>query len=161
MKNKFIRNSIILSVLLIVFLGMDMLLKYLYFEYPGHNIVGPVKYEGTLIGIRSFAHDNSTLFSFLNINFARWVQIFIPVTLSVVIIFIIMFQTKKKFVIAFSVILVGMIGNTFDVISLGYVRDIMFTPWWDRGTFNLADVVIVSGVGLTLISMMTELFKRK
>ena len=63
-------------------------------------------------------------------------------------------DTSRWMVLAFSLVLAGAVGNLYDRILLGHVRD--FIDWhYDRvftwPTFNLADSYITVGVSLLVI----------
>lgn len=56
--------------------------------------------------------------------------------------------------IAFIMIVSGAIGNLIDRISLGYVRDFLYFILIDFPIFNVADILVVVGVGLLMITML-------
>ncbi len=49
----------------------------------------------------------------------------------------------------------GSVGNLFERIVYGHVTDFLRLPYWP--TFNLADVFIVTGVGLLLLNLALDL----
>ena len=49
----------------------------------------------------------------------------------------------------------GSLGNTVDRLAFSYVRDIIFTPWLDKGTFNFADMDVIIGSFGFLITILT------
>lgn len=157
MKRKFIRNSLIMSAVMGLLLMTDLLLKHFLFEFPGVNdFQGTVQHDLTVIGIRSYAHTNSTFMTFINIDIAKWVKLLITYLMAGLLILWSMFSKTKLRVIALSVMVAGILGNGFDVTHFNYVKDIFFTPWWDRGTFNFADTLIIMGSPLLLISIVIE-----
>lgn len=157
MKRKFIRNSLIMSAVLALLLMTDLLLKHYLFEFPGANdYQGPTQHDLTVIGIRSYAHTNSTFMTFINIDMAKWVKVLITFSMAGLLTLWSMFSKTKFKVIALSIMVAGILGNSFDVAISNYVKDIFFTPWWDRGTFNLADTLIIMGSLLLLVSIVIE-----
>jgi signal peptidase II len=54
--------------------------------------------------------------------------------------------------IAAGLLVGGSVGNIVDQIGRGYVTDFLKLPWWPN--FNVADVFIVAGVGLLLVSLV-------
>jgi signal peptidase II len=54
--------------------------------------------------------------------------------------------------VAAGVLVGGSIGNIVDQVTKGYVTDFLKLPWWPN--FNLADVFIVVGTGLLLLSLL-------
>ena len=63
---------------------------------------------------------------------------------------------QRRLVVALSLVLGGAVGNLIDRVAYGYVID--FIAWhigesyWP--TFNIADAVIVAGIGLLFIEMV-------
>lgn len=55
--------------------------------------------------------------------------------------------------VAFIMIISGAIGNLIDRMSLGYVRDFLYFILIDFPIFNVADILVVVGVGLLIITM--------
>jgi signal peptidase II len=45
-------------------------------------------------------------------------------------------------------------GNTIDRINYQYVRNILFIPWFDNGTFNLADAIITISALCSLVFLL-------
>ncbi len=81
----------------------------------------------------------------------------ISMTILVLIMIIIYFRkipsTKSgSFMkLSFTLIISGAIGNLIDRISLGYVRDFLYFRLIDFPVFNLADILVVCGVGILLV----------
>ncbi len=48
----------------------------------------------------------------------------------------------------------GSVGNLFERIAYGHVTDFLRLPYWP--TFNVADVFIVTGVGLLLLNLVLD-----
>jgi signal peptidase II len=65
-------------------------------------------------------------------------------------------QRQRYLQVALSFVLAGAVGNFVDRIARGYVIDFVEWYWWNRldlrwPTFNLADSLIVVGVGMLLV----------
>lgn len=56
--------------------------------------------------------------------------------------------------VAFMLIMSGAIGNLIDRIHLGYVRDFLYFKLIDFPIFNVADILVVTGVGLLLLLIL-------
>lgn len=158
--NKFIKHSIWVSLVIIILVMFDLIMKSYLFKYPGEDTLGPVQDNLKFIGIRSYAHTNSTIFSFLNWSINQSWRVAISVFLGLVLSIISLFQKNLKNSIFIGIIIAGIFGNGFDNAFFGYVRDILFTPWWDRGTFNFADILVVVGAILFAFSQLVDLLKK-
>jgi signal peptidase II len=65
-------------------------------------------------------------------------------------------EAQRLLRVALSLVLAGAVGNFIDRLARGYVIDFVDWHWWNRPdlywpTFNLADSMIVVGVGLLLL----------
>ena len=69
--------------------------------------------------------------------------------------------TKKIEIIGYSLLLGGAIGNFIDRIVYGYVIDFFdfYIFGYDFPIFNIADIGIVVGIILLLVSMILEVYK--
>ena len=69
--------------------------------------------------------------------------------------------TKKIEIIGYSLLLGGAIGNLIDRIMHGYVIDFLdfYIFGYDFPIFNIADIGIVIGITLLLVSMILEALK--
>lgn len=161
MKNKFIKNSIIASSVIFMFLMIDLIFKYYVFEYHGDDRAGPVQGSYTVIGFRSYAHTSSTIFSSFNMKVGDWVRVSLPMVVGIVLVIGILFQKNIGTTITLSLIAAGVFGNLYDNMVHGYVRDILFTPFHDKGTFNPADIFITFGGILFVITIIYYHFKEK
>ena len=55
--------------------------------------------------------------------------------------------------VALVMIISGAIGNLIDRISLGYVRDFLYFILIDFPIFNIADILVVVGVGILILTI--------
>jgi signal peptidase II len=65
-------------------------------------------------------------------------------------------EAQRLLRVALSLVLAGAVGNFIDRLARGYVVDFVDWHWWNRPdlywpTFNVADSMIVVGVGLLLL----------
>lgn len=69
--------------------------------------------------------------------------------------------TKKIEIVGYSLLLGGAIGNLIDRIVYGYVIDFLdfYIFKYDFPIFNVADIGIVVGIILLLVSMILEVYK--
>jgi len=66
------------------------------------------------------------------------------------------------FVVSFAFLIAGCLGNLYDRIIFGYVRDfIQFDFWKSFPIFNFADAILVVGVVLFIIYLIISLIKAK
>ena len=164
---KLIPIFIFVAVMIVCF-SIDWITKYAIFDKAvsqatdGNYIKvtdGGAK-DLTIIGTRSMAHYNSTMFSALNLDISYAGRVAINFTLVALFIIPMLFVKSKWVAFSLGVLVGGMLGNSLDVLvttaggnltDKGYVRDIIFTPWRDNGTFNIADVIVVTGSGLLFL----------
>lgn len=88
-------------------------------------------------------------------------QVFLIALTSVIIIAMILYIRKLPRTIwgnwarvAFVLIISGAIGNLIDRISLGYVRDFLYFILINFPIFNVADILVVVGVGILMVVML-------
>lgn len=88
-------------------------------------------------------------------------QAFLIVLTSTIIIAMIIYIRKLPHTtwgnwgrVAFVLIISGAIGNLIDRISLGYVRDFLYFILINFPIFNIADILVVVGVGILMIVML-------
>lgn len=166
---------VFLSVLITIFL-IDGLTKQLLFDshlakLDVNGVPGYSDYK--VIGIRSFPHDNSTVFSSLNVSMSLGTRIFINILLAVIFTIPMLFTRSVVVAIGLGILVGGILGNGLDIIAerkvwfvqesrwvTHYVRDVFYTPWSDRGTFNAADFFIIAGAGTIFVRTVVQLFKK-
>lgn len=66
------------------------------------------------------------------------------------------FKINKRNIIAFSLVMSGLIGNLIDRVCLGYVRDFFhfYIGSYNFPVFNIADICIVAGNILLIIAII-------
>lgn len=88
--------------------------------------------------------ENDQLFFFQNIPPLVMIMMIICVMIMMIIFFIHAAHTQYRVVYAYGLLLIGAWSNLWDRIMYGAVIDFIHIPWWS--TFNIADVMIISGV---------------
>lgn len=97
-----------------------------------------------------YAENYGAAFSILTGN--TWLLLGIGVVISIFLLFALLKPQQSSWLLSlgYASILGGAIGNIYDRISLGYVRDMIsvyYTPWdFYFAIFNVADVAINVGV---------------
>ena len=158
LKNKYINKAIILSVFMMAFFLFDWLLKhYSYDASTNHQ----TQWNYKIIAGRSLLHTSTTFLDFIGISMPFWIGQLVAWIIVVVFVLIALFSNIKYLPVFIGILLAGVIGNTLDSLYNGGVRDIFFIPWMDRGTFNLADLLVVIGAGLMGLSVLVEVFKKE
>lgn len=163
---------IFLSFLILIFL-IDGLTKHFIFDSNLAKLNSPGS-DYSVIGLRSYPHDNSTVFSSLNVDMPLWSRILINIALAVVFTIPMLFTRSIFLAIGLGILVGAILGNGLDIISARpvdfptkgvtvthYVRDVFYTPWADKGTFNAADVFVIIGAGLVFIRTFLSLFKKE
>ena len=157
--NKSLRNKfIVMAVLVVVILVLDLVTKYvidgMFAEREG---VSAIPGLFNIISVHNYG--------------AAWgifegSQIML-IIMSVVFlaIFIWYFAIEKRkswlLIITFSFLFAGCLGNLYDRIVFGYVRDfIQFAFWQSFPVFNFADTFLTFGVVLFIIYLLIPLFKK-
>lgn len=88
-------------------------------------------------------------------------QVFLIIFTSVIIVGMLYYYHKlpqttwgKVSRVSFMMIISGAIGNLIDRIWLNYVRDFLYFKLIDFPVFNVADILVVVGVGILLVAML-------
>ena len=158
--NKSLRNKfIVMSVLIVVILVLDLVTKY---------VIDGMYEEGT--GVSAIPG----LFNIISVhNYGAAWGIFegsqvmlIIMSLIFLCIFIWYFIVEKKkswlFIVTFACLFAGCLGNLYDRIVFGYVRDfIQFAFWQSFPIFNFADTFLTIGVIMFIIYLLIPLFKKQ
>ena len=87
----------------------------------------------------------------------RYFFIAIAIVVSAVLVKLIRDSHKRTEALAYSMVLGGAFGNVIDRVFRGYVVDYLDFHWQSRHwpAFNLADVFIVLGVAMSLVTSFT------
>lgn len=149
-KKTIIINYVVFLSLIFVLLLIDLLTKqYLFDEKNLDNVT----YQNWLFGIRSVKNSGLTVFpNASDVVLVSTINIFILIVCLISLIF--WRNILLSIFIAF--IFSGSLGNTVDRLAFSYVRDIIFTPWLDKGTFNFADMDVIIGsfgFAITILSL--------
>ena len=155
LRNKFI----VMSVLIVVILVLDLVTKY---------IIDGMYEEGT--GVSAIPG----LFNIISVhNYGAAWGIFegsqvmlIIMSLIFLGIFIWYFIVEKKkswlLIVTFAFLFAGCLGNLYDRIVFGYVRDfIQFAFWQSFPIFNFADTFLTIGIIMFIIYLLIPLFKKQ
>ena len=136
-----------------VLLLIDLLTKqYLFDENNLYNVTNKITYQNWLFGIRSIKNSGLTFLpNASDVVLVSTINIFILIVCLISLIF--WKNILLSIFIAF--IFAGSLGNTVDRLAFSYVRDIIFTPWLDKGTFNFADMDVIIGSFGFLITILT------
>lgn len=149
------RNKILYLVTLILVIGGDLFTKHLVEASmllgQSHEIIKNFFYF-------TYAHNTGVAWGM----FAGKLGLFIIVALIAAVGMIVFFRkTKSEEVLTrFGLVLTfgGMVGNLFDRMALGYVRDfidvVIFN--YDFPIFNIADIAVVIGVALIVVEIIFE-----
>ena len=149
-KKTIIINYVVFLSLIFVLLLIDLLTKQYLFDEGNLN---QITYQNWLFGIRSYQNPGLTVFgdAKIDIVLVSTINIFILIVCLISLIF--WKNILLSIFIAF--IFSGSLGNTVDRLAFSYVRDIIFTPWLDKGTFNFADMDVIIGSFGFLITILT------
>ena len=151
------------TAIVAVLLLIDLLTKGLLFEW-GNELEG--KHQGTneyswknaFFGIRSISNSGLTVFGGILptgvIHFFNFIILFVCIGFLI-------FIKSKSFITAIAFIFAGTLGNMIDRFAFqGHVRDIIFLPWANRGTFNFADVDALTGTIIALVTLIVHIIKQ-
>ncbi len=170
-KKLLIRNTIILISILFVFILIDQLTKVFIFAKADPNWKvgiesGRFISEGKLFGIRLVI--NTGMFSSLGADTVPyWGVQTITSLIAIIVILVALFNKNLITVVGFSLIAAGALGNILDRYMLiddtsnkgHYVRDWIYNPWFDRGTYNIADIEVILGSTIAGLGILIGLFK--
>lgn len=149
-KKTIIINYVVFLSSIFVLLLIDLLTKqYLFDEKNLDNVT----YQNWLFGIRSVKNSGLTVFP--NASDVVLVSI-INIFILIVCLISLIFWRNILLSIFIAFIFSGSLGNTVDRLAFSYVRDIIFTPWLDKGTFNFADMDVIIGsfgFAITILSL--------
>lgn len=148
-KRNIIINYVVFSIVIFVLLLIDLLTKQFLFD---ENKINVIIHQNWLFGIRSIKNSGLTIFP--NASDVVLVSI-INFFILIVCLFSLIFWQNILLSIFVAFIFSGSLGNTVDRLAFNYVRDIIFTPWLDKGTFNFADMDVIIGSAGFAITITT------
>lgn len=171
----------LLLIVALIVLALDQASKYLFVQY---HVVESLGYSGSLFDldalraflsspevvannqipsegdflVLSFTANDAALFGLGNGN--EW-AVRLLIALSAVFLFLILFFTvrTRKTQTPLSKVILGLliggsIGNLYDRIVFGYVRDLIYAKFIDFPIFNLADAAICIAVFLLCVQVL-------
>lgn len=135
-----------LAVCFLVIFGLDMLTKII-FEGKYFSVI-----KG-FIGVYS-CHNTGAAFSIF-----AGKQLFLIIFTGIIFVGLLVFYIKFKqdnmlYIMSMSMIISGAVGNMFDRIFLGYVRDFINLEFMNFAIFNIADCALTIGIGLLVIYVL-------
>ncbi len=157
MKKSLINKIIVLSVIIVAILALDLTTKYVFdamFEEGTGKSLGIfnliiVHNHGAAWGIFSGNQVGLVILSLVFLGIFIWFYV----------------VDKKKswlLTITFAFLCAGCIGNLFDRLVFGYVRDfIQFAFWQSFPVFNFADVFLTFGVVLFAVYLIIYACKKE
>ena len=150
MNKSFVNKIIVLSVLIVVVLALDLATKYVFdgmFE------------EGTGVSLGIFnliiVHNHGAAWGIFSGN-----QVGLVILSLVFLAIFVWFYVKDKkkswlLTVTFAFLCAGCLGNLYDRLVFGYVRDfIQFAFWQSFPVFNFADICVCVGAGLLILSLL-------
>lgn len=157
MKKSLINKIIVLSVLIVVVLALDLVTKYVF---DGMFAEG----TGVSLGIFNLiiVHNHGAAWGIFSGN-----QVGLVILSLVFLAIFIWFYVKDKkkswlLTVTFAFLCAGCIGNLYDRLVFGYVRDfIQFAFWQSFPVFNFADVFLTVGVVMFVIYLLIYSFKKE
>ena len=157
MKKSLINKIIVLSVLIVVVLALDLVTKYVF---DGMYAEG----TGVSLGIFNLiiVHNHGAAWGIFSGN-----QVGLVILSLVFLAIFIWFYVKDKkkswlLTVTFAFLCAGCIGNLYDRLVFGYVRDfIQFAFWQSFPVFNFADVFLTVGVVMFVIYLLIYSFKKE
>ena len=157
MKKSLINKIIVLSVLIVVVLALDLVTKYVF---------DGMYEEGTGVSLGIFnliiVHNHGAAWGIFSGNQVGLVILSL-VFLAVFVWFYV--KDKKKswlLTVTFAFLCAGCLGNLYDRLVFGYVRDfIQFAFWQSFPVFNFADVFLTVGVVMFIIYLLIYAFKKE
>lgn len=154
-KNRIVLRALVITLLLVVNIGCDQITKVVVRQSIGDNEVIPVNDFITLTKV-----ENTGAFLSMGHSLARPVRIVLLAILpTVVLLFGLWYIFRKQeltraMLCGLTLMIGGGIGNLYDRIAYGSVTDFLHVDFvlFETGIFNLADVSIMIGVALILVS---------
>ncbi|MBQ8430431.1 MAG: signal peptidase II [Clostridia bacterium] len=143
------KKYLILISVVVAVVFLDLLTKWIFSD---------IKFKEIIPYLINFETNNGNYGAAFGIfNGKKWFLITISTifVVAMIIVDVCLKIKSKTYTIGFAFMLGGAIGNLFDRIGLGYVRDfIQFDFWPTFPTFNLADSFLCVGVGLICVYLL-------
>ena len=98
----------------------------------------------------TFTRNTGTLFGL----FPQSNRLFICISAALIGVLLYLYHTEKNYRLPFTLLLAGASGNLLDRILHGYVTDFLDFKIWP--VFNIADIYIVIGILLCILTMYRE-----
>jgi len=131
----------IIAIVSPALLFLDRLFKWLVLKYPNF-------YSNWFFDLKLF---KNTKLYFISLN--QYLLYFLIGVVLLIFIFL-FFKTKERFLkISFSLIILGGLSNFFDRIYFGYVIDCFRVFILPISLFNIADLMIISGIILIIFNI--------
>ncbi len=159
-ENKFkiyIKRYYLVYLIMAIVLTLDLVTKAVF---TNRNITIIPK-------VLSFVYTENTGGAFSMLSSATWLLI----VSSILFILLITITEKfyktdsKLFLVAYSLILAGAVGNLIDRVIFGYVRDFIKLDFMDfskmNTIFNIADICVTVGVVCMILHFIISLIKEK
>ena len=159
-ENKFkiyIKRYYLVYLIMVIVLTLDLVTKAVF---TNRNITIIPK-------VLSFVYTENTGGAFSMLSSATWLLI----VSSILFILLITITEKfyktdsKLFLVAYSLILAGAVGNLIDRVIFGYVRDFIKLDFMDfskmNTIFNIADICVTVGVVCMILHFIISLVKEK
>lgn len=135
-----------LTIGIIVF-GMDQLSKIFLYGIDKSLI-------GDFLWLKTVFNDGAAWGMFSG---ARWVFIIVSSIMAVLIVYLLLskrFFNSKFFKLSLAILFGGLLGNLYDRIFLGGVRDFIFLKSINFPVFNVADIAITIGTIMLVIYIL-------
>jgi len=107
-------------------------------------------------GVFNFTFTRNTGAAWGMLDGQQWFFIMTAILASVVVVWILLskLNDSKVFGIGLALILGGTLGNFYDRIAFGSVRDMLHVTFIDFPIFNVADCALCVGVGLVIVYIL-------
>ena len=156
-KKRIIINFIVFLSIFTILILMDLLTKqFLFDEFLADSDGLEIQHKNWLFGIRSVKNTGLTFATKSNANIP--LVTFFNILILLICLCSVIFLRSWIFSLFVGFIFAGSLGNTIDRLAFGYVRDIIFLPWADHGTFNFADCDVIIGCCGVVISLFAIFF---
>ncbi len=164
-KKQLFINLIIISFLSIILITIDQTTKTWAFK-KGMDYY----YENAFVGVRLIG--NTGMFGSLGDNLGYPTVQTLTCFIAIIIFTCALFSKSWNMTVALTFMFAGAMGNIIDRFLVDAVpheshsvRDWIFTPWSETlkngGTYNIADIEVVIGSCLSLVSIIFALFKKE